>query len=117
MRVPEARTVQRTCNAEVIMQTPSNKAIAPVFPIGAVVYTAGVDILTRQGIFKPLQYLYRHLCGDWGDLCEEDQQANQNALELGNRLLSSYQVHPDLKIWIITEADRSVTTILLPDEY
>lgn len=99
------------------MQTSPDKAIAPVFRFGAVVYTTGVDILARQGIFEPMQYLYRHLCGDWGDICEDDQQANRDALELGNRLLSCYEVQPDLRVWIITEADRSVTTILLPNEY
>lgn len=79
------------------MHTPPDKAISPAFAIGAVVYTASIDTLARQGIFEPLQYLYRHICGDWGDICEEDQQGNRDALELSNRLLSSYQVQPDLK--------------------
>lgn len=58
----------------------------------------------------------RHKTGDWGDLCEEDKKENDFALEHGYRLLSAYKVG-DEKIWIITEADRSVTTILLPEEY
>jgi hypothetical protein len=59
----------------------------------------------------------RHAAGDWGDLCEEDLQANQFALDEGLRLLSAYQDRAVTKFWIITEADRSATTVLLPDDY
>lgn len=65
-----------------------------------------------------MPYLRRHLHGDWGDLCDGDWQLNDAALTSGeDRLFSSYQVTPDLKLWIITEWDRSVTTLLLPSEY
>lgn len=66
--------------------------------------------------------LDRHLNGDWGDLCDEDKAMNdesvrmENEEEMGWRLMSSYSID-DIKIWIITEADRSSTTILLPSEY
>lgn len=60
--------------------------------------------------------LRRHLGGDWGDLCDEDKDANEQALTHGGRLFSSYEL-PEGKLWIITEADRSVTTFLLPEEY
>lgn len=87
------------------------------FPSGQQVMTSGVADLEHQGSLIPAIYLQRHLNGDWGDLCEEDRQANDAALRDGDRLFSSYQVTPTLKLWIITEGDRSVTTLLLPDEY
>lgn len=89
----------------------------PRFPIGQLVVTAGVDELIRHGRLNPSAYLARHLSGDWGDLCDEDRHLNDAALKSGDRLLSSYRVAPDLKLWIITEWDRSVTTLLLPEEY
>lgn len=88
-----------------------------LFPLGALVLTAGVDRLMRENGFDPLPYFRRHARGDWGDLCEDDRRTNDAALKNGGRLFSSYQVAPDLKLWIITEWDRSETTLLLPDEY
>jgi hypothetical protein len=64
----------------------------------------------------PFDYLARHAAGDWGDLCAFDRRQNQIALRDGLRVLSSYDV-PAGRVGIITEADRSVTTILLPEEY
>ena len=61
--------------------------------------------------------LSRHICGDWGDVCDDDKQANDEALTCGARLLSAYHTGAGRKFWIITEADRSVTTVLLPEEY
>lgn len=89
----------------------------PRFPTGQLVVTQGVDELIRHGRLNPSAYLSRHLTGDWGDLSDEDRHLNDAALKSGDRLLSSYQVSPDLKLWIITEWDRSVTTLLLPEEY
>jgi len=79
--------------------------------------TEGVDALIHQGRLNPLPYLRRHLRADWGDLDEPDRRLNNAALQSGDRLLSSYQIAPDLTLWIITEGDRSVTTLLLPSEY
>jgi len=88
------------------------------FASGRIVMTIGVDTLIDEGRLDPAPYLYRHLCGDWGDLDAGDRSLNDAALQSGNdRLFSSYQVAPDLKLWIITEWDRSVTTLLLPSEY
>jgi hypothetical protein len=88
------------------------------FPAGNVVVTAGVDELVHQGRLNHSEYLRRHLGGDWGDLDEGDKRQNDAALASGeDRLFSSYQIAPGLKLWIITEWDRSVTTLLLPDEY
>jgi hypothetical protein len=88
------------------------------FASGQVVVTTGVGALIGEGRLNPAPYLYRHLCGDWGDLDDSDRCLNDAALQSGeDRLFSSYQVAPDLKLWIITEWDRSVTTLLLPSEY
>lgn len=88
------------------------------FPTGQLVMTAGVDELVRQGQLNPSPYLRRHISGDWGDLDDCDRRQNDAALLSGeDRLFSSYQVAPDLELWIITEWDRSVTTLLLPSEY
>ena len=88
------------------------------FSPGQVVMTTGIDELVRQGRLNPSPYLRRHLHGDWGDLCDDDRQLNDAALKSGeDRLFSSYLVEPGLKLWIITEWDRSVTTLLLPSEY
>ena len=63
-------------------------------------------------------YLHRHHCGDWGEeLCAEDKQANEDALKYGTRLLSCYRTARGDKLYIITEAGREGTTILLPEEY
>lgn len=61
--------------------------------------------------------LARHLNGDWGDMSDADKQTNNRALKDGSRLFSAYQVREDTRIWIITEADRSATTVLLPEDY
>ena len=86
------------------------------FPLGIVVMTRGIAALysDRRDLLAIL--LERHHTGDWGDLMLEDIQANNNALQSGQRLFSSY-ILTDGKIWIITEADRSSTTLLLPEEY
>ncbi|MBP0714252.1 hypothetical protein ABXK61_13115 [Burkholderia sola] len=88
------------------------------FNAGSIVMTEGVHALVQTGRLNPAPYLHRHLSGDWGDLHDSDRQQNDAALKSGNdRLHSSYQVRPDLALWIITEWDRSVTTLLLPSEY
>lgn len=88
------------------------------FASGQIVMTIGVNALIEEGRLDPAPFLYRHLCGDWGDLDDSDRHQNDAALQSGeDRLFSSYQVAPDLKLWIITEWDRSITTLLLPEEY
>ena len=64
-----------------------------------------------------LANLARHASGDWGDVCPEDWQANEQALCCGSRLLSVFHTKAGTKFWIITEADRSVTTVLMPEDY
>ncbi|WP_237881364.1 hypothetical protein [Pseudomonas sp. PGPR40] len=89
----------------------------PMSELGALVITPGVDALMRSKRLDPFHYFGRHMLGDWGDICDEDRQLNEEALISDYRLMSVYDVEPGLKLWIITEADRSVTTILLPEEY
>jgi hypothetical protein len=85
-------------------------------PLGRVVATPGALKLLMEIGEDPFAYLARHATGDWGDLCAFDRRQNEIALRDGYRVLSSYEV-PAGRLWIITEADRSVTTILLPEEY
>ena len=86
-----------------------------LFQTGQIVATPGALELAGQGV-DLLAYLQRHLAGDWGDLCPEDKAENDFSLQHGYRLLSAYDT-PSGKLWIITEADRSATTFLLPEEY
>jgi hypothetical protein len=89
------------------------------FHLGQVVLTRGVnDLAAENDAFTKfvMESLHRHTTGDWGDLCNEDQRANDYALGKYLRIFSAYN-HKDKKIWIITEADRSATTVLFPDEY
>jgi hypothetical protein len=90
----------------------------PLFPAGQIVATPGALALLEQANKTPLEFVSRHLRGDWGDdLCQDDKTENELSLKQGFRLLSSYKVTESEKLWIITEADRSVTTLLLPSEY
>jgi hypothetical protein len=85
-------------------------------PLGRVLDTSGPLKLLTEARAHPFDLLALHATGDWGELCAFDRRQNQIALREGLRVLSSYDV-PAGKVWIITEADRSVTTILLPEEY
>ena len=90
----------------------------PRFPIGRPVITPAAQTTLDAAGISGVLLLARHIHGDWGDLCVDDATANELALLTGKRLLSSYNVpNGKGKVWIITEADRSVTTILLPEEY
>jgi hypothetical protein len=89
----------------------------PKFPLGQIVATpAALDAIQDAGQSAAF-FLDKHVQGDWGSLCPEDREANDEALGTGTRLLSTYKTLKGCWIWIITEADRSVTTLLLPDEY
>jgi hypothetical protein len=87
------------------------------FEPGVVVATPGaLELLFRYGK-TPDEYLTRHLAGDWGDLGAFDWRANDLAVEAGSRVFSAYAVSPLNTLWTITEADRSSTCILLPEDY
>ena len=89
-----------------------------LFELRHVVVTPGaVDLLDRSGTNLDV-LIRRHQTGDWGQVCHDDWQANTRALHAGERLLSAYELGASKeRIWIITEWDRSVTTVLLPEEY
>lgn len=85
------------------------------FPLGRLVATPGA--LASMSSEEMESAIHRHVSGDWGELDEHDREANEEGLRDGFRLLSAYRTGAGEKFWIITEADRSVTTVLLPHEY
>lgn len=85
--------------------------------IGRMVATPGALKALAEAEQTPLEFLIRHRSGDWGEVCPEDWAENDLSVREGFRILSAYTLKTDVKMWIITEADRSVTTILLPEEY
>lgn len=89
----------------------------PRFPMGRPVITPAAQAALDEAGIEGVLLLTRHIHGDWGDLSVEDLAANELALLTGKRLLSNYVIPGGGKVWIITEADRAATTILLPDEY
>ena len=96
------------------MATTSAERSKPRFPLGRLLITPGAQAaFSREEILSAVS---RHQQEDWGMLCNEDWERNDSALRNGGRIFSAYQYHEE-KLWIITEADRSATTILLPDEY
>ena len=88
-----------------------------LFDTGFVVRTPGALLALIDAQVSETSLVERHQAGDFGELCEEDRTANERSIEKGGRVFSSYAVAPDTKVWVITEADRSVTTLLLPSEY
>lgn len=90
----------------------------PKFELGQIVATPGALQAIRSSGQTPSQFLRRHVNGDWGEhLDGHDYKQNQIALREGGRLLSAYQTRKGEDLWVITEGDRSATTILLPSEY
>lgn len=85
------------------------------FKLGSVYVTHG--IISNLSISQVVGALDRHGAGDWGELSEHDRNANEFAVNEGGRILSSYRSDSGVKFWVITEADRSATTVLLPSEY
>lgn len=89
----------------------------PLFSLGAIVATPGALEALEHAGKSPADFLARHQCGDWGDLSDDDRRENEFSLSRHLRIFSAYHLDRDVKIWIITEADRSATTILLPSDY
>ncbi len=86
-----------------------------VMRLGRIVSTPNaLEALTTEDIMQGIQ---RHQAGDWGDLSDDDRMANDRALVQGTRMISAYKARDGTRFWIITEADRSVTTVLLPEDY
>ncbi len=85
------------------------------FALGRTVMTRNaMDTLAAEDVLTAMQ---RHAAGDWGECCAEDREENELALKEGFRLFSVYRDQAGVKFWIITEADRSATTVLLPEDY
>jgi hypothetical protein len=109
------------------MTASSNDLFSPKFPLGQIVATPGALKLLARAHTAPSALLARHVRGDWGDIGAEDARENDLSVQQGFRLLSAYKLQPYAgdasavpgteTIWIITESDRSVTTLLLPSEY
>lgn len=95
--------------------TPAGRAAK--FALGHILITPGGIVAVEFNRIQPIELLRRHITGDWGDLFDEDKRLNDEALEHGGRILSAYVLADGQKVWILTEADRSATTILTPDEY
>jgi hypothetical protein len=89
----------------------------PLFDLGQVVATPGAIAALQEAQQDPAGLLLRHVTGDWGSLDDEDVEENNLSVEKGFRILSSYELETGVKVWVITEGDRSATTFLLPSEY
>jgi hypothetical protein len=97
-----------------------NELARPKFELGRTLMTPSIKYLIENEGLDPVEFLRRHHAGDWGDLTPGDIRANNTALRHGERILSSYnldEAFSESRIWILTEADRSHTTVLLPHEY
>ena len=99
------------------MQVTQSQIKQPLFALGRLVATPGALELLTRAEQTPLEFLAQHSRGDWGECCSEDAKENDFSVKAGFRILSVYSTRTGEKIWIITEADRSVTTLLLPSEY
>lgn len=111
-RISEGESEERT----ELEAWPISSDTTPLFSLGQIVATPGALALCAEAGVRPTQYLSRHVSGDWGLVDPEDGEANEAALVRGGRVLSAYVVPGGQRIWIITEADRSATTLLLPSE-
>jgi hypothetical protein len=89
----------------------------PLFGLGQIVVTPGAVAALAVAHADPAVYLSRHRTGDWGTLEDDDWKTNNYALTHAGRLLSAYRLSTGTTLWIVTEADRATTTLLLPDEY
>jgi hypothetical protein len=93
----------------------NEKAI--LFPLGQVFLTVGAKDALEESGQNAFEFLELHQQGNWGIVCEEDAKENDFSVENSFRILSAYKTKNDVKIWLISEADRLSTTILLPSEY
>jgi hypothetical protein len=89
----------------------------PAFELGQIVATPRALAALEKAGQQPGEFLIRHVNRDWGNLSDEDRKENDYSLEHGFRLQSAYRTNAGDRLWIITEGDRTVTTLLLPEEY
>ena len=92
------------------------QAFTPLFELGRTVMTRAVEAHVCSGAINPVSVLRRHITGDWGNLSDDDKRLNDSSIKDG-RLMSAYEINPQLTLWVITEWDRSATTLLLPSDY
>lgn len=92
-----------------------NEQAADRFPLGNLYMTPGA--MQKLPVEEALAAIGRHAAGDWGECCTADAAENEFAIDKYLRIFSVYRTAADVKFWVITEADRSVTTVLLPEEY
>jgi len=100
----------------------SDTTIKPKFCLGRIVATPGALEALAKADQSALEFVHRHVRGDWGQLDDEDRRLNEESLLDGSRILSAYRTSAGEKLWVITEAaddrgHRAATTLLLPDEY
>ncbi len=95
----------------------STTTIGPKFRLGQLVATPAADDAMQKALVVPADLLRRHVSGDWGDVHPDDTGLNDDAVRDGDRIMSVYDLPTGETVWIITECDRSVTTILTPDDY
>ncbi|MBA3334354.1 MAG: hypothetical protein H0T08_01960 [Acidobacteria bacterium] len=88
-----------------------------MFPLRNVYLTVGAREALEESNQLPNEFLLKHQKGEWGIICKDDRRENELSVKEGFRILSAYRTSQDVKLWVITEADRSSTTILLPSEY
>lgn len=99
------------------MEAINNKLTRPKFPLGRMVATpAALDALAKSGD-SAQALVMRHVTGDFGTVCREDWKANEDAIANGERIFSAYVLKDETKVWVITEADRGSTCVLLPEDY
>ena len=110
---PDAKTFWLKFRRKLEMLNESNV----LFSLGSVYLTIGAKEALTESSQLPNEFLARHQSGDWGDICEDDKRENELSVKEGFRILSSYKTSKDVKLWLITEADRSSTTLLLPEDY
>jgi len=89
----------------------------PLFPLGHVLITPGAAAALESARQFAWVFVGLHAAGRWGDLCDEDKALNDQAVHSGGRIFSAYRLSDGTKVWVITEADRHATTVLLPSEY
>ena len=91
--------------------------LQPRFPLGRLVATPGALAAMTEAGQNPIELLQRHQGGDWGEVCPDDAAENELSVAEGYRVMSVHALPSGVRVWLITEADRSTTVILLPDEY
>ena len=98
-------------------QAAAEDELKPLFPLGQIVGTPGALRALAKAEQHPLDLIIRHVTGDWGQLPKEDIEENERSVKEGFRIFSSYRLNTGAKVWVITEHDRTITTILRPEDY